>query len=195
MLKKILLAAVVAATATFAQINVGATLGANLSTLKGDDSEDFGTSIGFQAGVAGKFAVPVIPLVLVPEILTDMRNFSYDPGAEYNITTWALDIPVMARFSPMPVFYIEAGPQFAFNLSTSSDKVLGKDISDIFEFNTFEFDFVLGGGTDILPFVDIDFRVVLGLSDWMSGLVGEKGGDPWDTSNLQFMLGVTYWFL
>jgi hypothetical protein len=29
----------------------------------------------------------------------------------------------------------------------------------------------------------------------MSGLVGEKGGDPWDTSNLQFMLGVTYWFL
>ena len=194
MLKKILLAAVVAATASFAQINVGAHLGVNINTIMGEDSEDFGTSVGFEAGVAGKFAVPVIPIVLVPEILIDMRNFSYDYSSELSITTWALDIPVLARFSPMPVFYLEAGPQFAFNLSTSSDKVAGKEISDVFDINTFEFDLVLGGGTDIVPFVDIDFRVVLGLSDWMSGVKGELGSDPWDTSNLQFVLGATYWF-
>lgn len=194
MLKKILLAAVVAATASFAQINVGAHLGVNINTIMGEDSEGFGTSVGFEAGVAGKFAVPVIPIVLVPEILIDMRNFSYESGGEFSITTWALDIPVLARFSPMPVFYLEAGPQFAFNLSTSSDKVVGKEISDVFDINTFEFDLVLGGGTDIVPFVDIDFRVVLGLSDWMSGVKGELGSDPWDTSNLQFVLGATYWF-
>ena len=123
-----------------------------------------------------------------------MRNFSYEPSGEFSITTWALDIPVLARYSPLPVFYIEAGPQIAFNLSTTSDKVANKDISDVFDINTFEFDLVLGGGTDIVPFVDIDFRVVLGLSDWMSGVKGELGSDPWDTSNLQFILGATYWF-
>lgn len=194
MLKKILLAAVVAATASFAQINVGAHLGLGLSTLSGDDAEEATTGFSFQAGAAGKFAVPVVPLVLVPEILIDMRNYDYEYGDELSITTWALDIPVLVRFSPMPVFYLELGPQFSFNLSTSSDESSGKSILDLFELNTFEFDLAFGGGTDIVPFVDLDFRIVLGMTDWMSGIKGMKGSDPLDMANLQFMLGATYWF-
>ena len=160
-----------------------------------DDAEDGGTSVGFHAGLGVKISLPLLPITLAPEVLIDMRNFSYEyGGTDFDITTWALDIPVMARFSLLPILFIEAGPEFAFNLNTSSNKILGKDINAVFDFNTFEFDLVFGVGTGIVPFVDIDFRVVLGMSDWMSGLKNEKGSDAWDASNLQFMLGATYWF-
>ena len=194
MFKKILLAAAVAATASFAQVSFGAHLGLGLSTLSGDDAEDATTGFSFQAGGAANITVPVLPFTIAPELMIDMRNYGYESGSEFNISSWVLDIPVLVRFAPMPVFFIEAGPQFSFNLSTSSDEILGKDINDLFDINTFEFDLVFGAGTGMVPFVDLDFRIVLGMTQWMSEIKGMKGSDPLDMSNLQFMLGATYWF-
>ena len=194
MFKKILLAAAVAATASFAQVSFGAHLGLGLSTLSGDDAEDATTGFSFQAGGAANITVPVLPFTIAPELMIDMRNYGYESGSEFNISSWVLDIPVLVRFTPMPVFFIEAGPQFSFNLSTSSDEILGKDINDLFDINTFEFDLIFGAGTGMVPFVDLDFRIVLGMTQWMSEIKGMKGSDPLDMSNLQFMLGATYWF-
>lgn len=194
MFKKILLAAAVAATASFAQVSFGTHLGLGLSTLSGDDAEDATTGFSFQAGGAANITVPVLPFTIAPELMIDMRNYGYESGSEFNISSWVLDIPVLVRFTPMPVFFIEAGPQFSFNLSTSSDEILGKDINDLFDINTFEFDLVFGAGTGMVPFVDLDFRIVLGMTQWMSEIKGMKGSDPLDMSNLQFMLGATYWF-
>ena len=204
MLKKILLVAFVAATASFAQINFGARVGADLNTLWGDDAEDVGTSVGFNAGLGVKISLPLLPITLAPEVLIDMRNFTLErAGEDLGVTTWALDIPVMVRFSLLPILYIEGGPQFAFNLSTSSDKVtpletkllkVETSIEDWYEFNTFEFDLVFGVGTGIVPFVDIDFRVVLGMSNFISEEKGVNGSVALDEANLQFMLGATYWF-
>lgn len=195
MLKKIILAAVVAATASFAQINVGVHAGLDMNTLWGDDAEDYGTSVGFNAGVGMKISLPLLPITLAPEVLIDMRNFSIEKaGDDLGVTTWALDIPVLVRFSLLPILYLEGGPQFAFNLSTDSEKVGGTTIADWMDFNTFEFDVVLGVGTGIVPFVDIDFRVVLGLSDFVAEEKGIVGSDAPDLSNMQFMLGATYWF-
>lgn len=195
MFKKIILAAVLAATASFAQINVGARLGVDMNTLWGDDAEDIGTSVGFNAGVGLKISLPLLPITLAPEVLIDMRNFSIErSGEDLGVTTWALDIPVLVRFSLLPILYLEGGPQFAFNLSTTSEKVLGTTIDDWYDFNTFEFDIVLGAGTGIVPFVDIDFRVVLGMSDFIAEEKGIVGSDAPDMANLQFMLGATYWF-
>ena len=204
MLKKILLVAFVAATASFAQINFGARVGADLNTLWGDDAEDVGTSVGFNAGLGVKISLPLLPITLAPEVLIDMRNFTLErAGEDLGVTTWALDIPVMVRFSLLPILYIEGGPQFAFNLSTSSDKVtpletkllkVETSIEDWYEFNTFEFDLVFGVGTGIVPFVDIDFRVVLGMSNFISEEKGVNGSVALDAANLQFMLGATYWF-
>jgi hypothetical protein len=50
---------------------------------------------------------------------------------------------------------------------------------------------VFGVGTGIVPLVDIDFRVVLGMTNF---LADPEIGDPLDVSNMQFMLGATYWF-
>ena len=195
MFKKILLAAVLAATASFAQINFGVHAGVDMNTLWGDDAEDFGTSVGFNAGVGMKISLPLLPITLAPEVLIDMRNFSIErSGEDLGVTTWALDIPVLVRFSLLPILYLEGGPQFAFNLSTDSEKVGGTSIADWMDFNTFEFDLVFGVGTGIVPLVDIDFRVVLGLSDFVAEEKGIVGSDAPDLSNMQFMLGATYWF-
>ena len=156
MLKKIILAAVVAATASFAQINLGVRAGLDMNTFWGDDTEDF------------------------------------DPSDNVTLTEWALDIPVLVRFSLLPILYLEAGPEFAFNLSVSAENDDGDEIKfDDDYFNTFEFDLVFGVGTGIVPLVDIDFRVVLGMTNFFAD---PEIGDPLDVSNMQFVLGATYWF-
>ena len=205
MLKKILLAAFIAATASFAQINFGAHVGADLNTLWGDDAEDVNTGVGFNAGLGVKISLPLLPITLAPEVLVDMRNFSNDVSLfneKVSVTTWAIDIPVLVRFSVLPILYIEGGPQFAFNISTTGEFENGKDahVDDFYEFSTFEFDLAFGVGTGIVPFVDIDFRVVLGMSDFIDDYSHKgihsiiDGGKTPEASNLQFMLGVTYWF-
>ena len=197
MFKKIILAAVLAATASFAQVNFGAHLGLGLSTLWGDEvySEDFGSGFSFQLGGAAKITLPALPITLAPEILVDMRNASQDyNGHEFAISEWAIDIPVLVRISAMPILFIEAGPQLSINASTSSDEILNVSIEDVWDFNAVEFNVVVGAGTTAVPFVDIDFRVVVGLTNWISESKIIKGEDAPELSNLQFLLGATYWF-
>ena len=195
MLKKIILAAVVAATASFAQINVGVRAGVDMNTFWGDDTEDASSGIGFQAGAAAKISLPMLPITVAPEVVIDMRNF--DVNENVTLTEWALDIPVLVRFSLLPILYLEAGPELAFNLSTTAEDDDGNEISEktletfLPDFNTFEFDLVFGVGTGIVPLVDIDFRVVLGMTNFFDD---PKLGDPWDFANMQFVLGATYWF-
>lgn len=192
MLKKIIMAAVVAATASFAQINLGIRAGLDMNTLWGDDTEDAASGIGFQAGIGAKISLPLLPITVAPEVVIDMRN--YDLREDVTTTEWALDIPVLVRFSLLPILYLEAGPELAFNLSTSTDygdKVTVKADDDAF--NTFEFDLVFGVGTGILPLVDIDFRVVLGLTNIYDD-ESIAGTSELDIKNMQFVLGATYWF-
>lgn len=197
MFKKILLAAVLAATASFAQINFGAHVGADMNTFWGDDTEDVGTGVGFNAGLGVKISLPLLPITIAPEVLIDMRNISDKYlGEEVTTTTWALDIPVLVRFSLLPILYLEGGPQFAFNLSTTTENEDGKDLKldKVFDYAPFEFDVVLGVGTGIVPFVDIDFRVILGLTNYIDEVLSGIISDPPDMSNMQFALGATYWF-
>ena len=195
MFKKILLAAVLAATASFAQINLGVHAGVDMNTMWGDDvDDDAATGIGFNAGVGMKISLPLLPITVAPEVLIDMRNL--DIAKNLTWTEWALDIPVLVRFSLLPILYVEAGPQLAMNLSVSVEDDDGneKEYPDD-AFNTMEFDVVFGVGTGIVPFVDIDFRVILGLTKIYSDYeVGNLTVKAKDASNMQFALGATYWF-
>ena len=195
MFKKILLAAVLAATASFAQINVGIHAGVDMNTMWGDDvDDDAATGVGFNAGVGLMISLPILPITVAPEVLIDMRNLDISKNVTW--TEWALDIPVLVRFSLLPILYLEAGPELAFNLSVSAEDDDGHEVEyDDDAFNTMEFDLVFGIGTGIVPFVDIDFRVILGLTniyaDYETKLVTVKAKDA---SNMQFALGATYWF-
>lgn len=191
MFKKIILAALMVAGISFAQLDYGIHGAANMSTFYGDDVGDAATGVGFSAGLAAKFAIPMV--AIVPEVLIDMRNMSREYGNyETTLTEWALEIPVMVRVSVLPILFLEAGPTFAFNLSVSEEDSDGNEIEyDDDAFNTFEFGVAFGLGTGLIPFLDIDFRVNMGITNWMAD---PKIGEAPDASNLQFALGATYWF-
>ena len=82
------------------------------------------------------------------------------------------------------------GEEFVQNFAaeTFDDELLG------YPMKSFEFDLVFGAGTGIIPFIDVDFRVVLGMTNIFEDKDFGLGKVVVDASNLQFVLGATYWF-
>lgn len=195
MFKKIILAACLVASAAFAQMSVGGHAAANMSTMWGDDAENIASSFGFNAGVEAKFTLPALPLAIVPGVMIDMRNSCDDDDDKLTTTTWALDIPVMVRYSVIPALYLQAGPTLGFLLS-HSEEYDGNELPDeaVADVKTFEFGLAFGVGTSILPMLDIDFRVNMGLTNNFEMDYG-FGTEDIKAKNLQFALGVTYWFM
>lgn len=196
MFKKILLAAAVLVSAASA-IEFGPHVGGNMTTMYGDDAEHATAGVGFNAGLAAKLAFKDSPISITPEVLIDMRNSGSDIDDDYSLTEWALDIPVMIRCELLGLFYIEAGPSFNFNLSSSSEtKVLKNTVTTDYDsdvLNTFEFGLNFGIGTNIISMLDIDFRVNMALTDfWAEQKVAGKTIQT-DAANLQFALGVSVW--
>ena len=181
------------ATTSFAQ-NVGGHLALNFGTTIGEDNEDVPWGLGVNAGVAAKFTL--IPMLdLAPEIDFEMRRASDD---DVTWTTMAINIPVLLRVNVMPQLFLEVGPTVAFLLSsemeTDVDELggatvsmdLGSDEIDVLE--TFELGLAAGAGFTVMPKLDLNFRVAMGLTSLVSDDVGEA-------KNLQLQLGGTYWFL
>jgi hypothetical protein len=199
MFKKIILAAALAATASFAQLSFGVHAGGDINNVWGDDSDNSEAGIGFNFGGAVKFSLPLLPLTVEANVLADMRNYEMDYSiTDYNVTQWNIDIPVLARFSFLPILFVEAGPMFSFNISQYAEDSAGDEIKafeDVLPTNSFEFDLVFGIGTGIIPFIDVDFRVNMGLTNiYQDVTVPLVGTSEVKISNLQFVLGATYWF-
>ena len=110
---------------------------------------------------------------------------------ELSYSFWYLDFPLLARFSIIPMVYAEAGVNIGFNLIASeTNKVAGQETTeDVEDAKTVDFGFIIGGGVSVIPNIDINVRIVLGIADMREdfGDVGSK--------NLRFQAGVTYWFL
>lgn len=195
MFKKILVAALMVASFSFAQLNFGAHVAGNMSTMWGDNTANIASSVGFAAGIEAKITLPLLPIAVVPGVMIDMRNSCGDDDDKATMTTWALDIPVMVRLSLLPGIYLQAGPTFDFLLS-HSEAYDGKDIPDEYvgDINSFEFGVAFGVGTSLIPFVDIDFRVNMGLTNVMADQEFMGESTEIDAKNLQFAIGATYWF-
>lgn len=182
------------ATTSFAQ-NVGGHLALNFGTTIGEDNEDVPWGLGVNAGVAAKFTL--IPMLdLAPEIDFEMRRASDDDATW---TTMAINIPVLLRVNVMPQLFLEVGPTVAFLLSSEMETEvtelggvatvsvdLGSDDIDVLE--TFELGLAAGAGFTVMPKLDLNFRVAMGLTSLVSDDFGEA-------KNLQLQLGGTYWFL
>lgn len=199
MFKKIILAAALAATASFAQLSFGVHAGGDINNVWGDDSDNSEAGIGFNFGGAVKFSLPLLPLTVEANVLADMRNYEMNYSiTDYSVTQWNIDIPVLARFSFLPILFVEAGPMFSFNISQYAEDSAGDEIKafeDLLPTNSFEFDLVFGIGTGIIPFIDVDFRVNMGLTNiYQDVTVPLVGTSEVKISNLQFVLGATYWF-
>ncbi|NSL88427.1 PorT family protein [Chitinophaga sp. Mgbs1] len=131
-MKKILLAlllAIAAVTGTFAQKSVqfGVKAGANVSTFK-----EYGAKMrpGFYAGGYADFRINK-SLHLQPELLYSTYGQTRSiPYAFYNNTkvqSHFVHLPVMIKYYPVARLYLEAGPQFGYNFTTTvKDEPTGK---------------------------------------------------------------------
>ena len=167
MKKIILLAAAVlmAASASFAQFNLGGRAAINFGTVWGDNTEDVPWGFGFNAGLATKIGINDM-FAVAPEVTIDLRRSS---DAVITWSTWAIDIPVLARINLMPALYLEVGPQFAIILSSEAemDYILGTttiNYGDADILNTFEIGLAAGAGYSITPNLDVNFRLALGFT-------------------------------
>lgn len=192
MLKKIIVAALLVASAAFAQISIGGRAAVNYGTAWGENSDDVKWGIGFNAGAAAK--IDILPIItFVPGVEVELRTVSVDSpfSDELSYSFWYLDFPLLARFSIIPMVYAEAGVNIGFNLIASeTNKVAGQETTeDVEDAKTVDFGFIIGGGVSVIPNIDINVRIVLGIADMREdfGDVGSK--------NLRFQAGVTYWFL
>lgn len=214
MFKKIILAAAVAVSAVFAQlpINVGGRAAVDMGTFWGGDVSDAQWGVGFNAGVAAKMdLLPFITVVSGLEV--DLRRISdeqtidehgYEIKEEASLNMWYLDIPVMARFNLIPMFHADLGVVLGFKLTASesaerSATIQGRDVkestsasvSDLYA--TFDAGLIAGVGATVIPGkLDVDFRVLLGLTSIDKA---EGGYEAADVKHMRLQLGATYWFL
>ena len=139
-------------------------------------------------------------------------------GASVTYSFFYIDVPVVARFSPISNFFVDAGIDLGVNVNANATyKLMGaeksKNIDDIK--NTFDFGLVFGAGYSVTKRLDVNFRAVIGLTDMVDFYKDptlqdnddddyyddyyddeEDGSDiPFEFKNLRFHLGVTYWFM
>lgn len=205
-----------------AQINLGGRAAINFGTVWGDDTEDVPWGFGFNAGLAGKFAINDM-FAVAPEVAIDLRRAS---DALITWSTWAIDIPVLLRVSLTPQIYAEVGPQFAILLSSEEeiDAIISTETVDLGDvLNTIEIGLAAGVGYTVMPNLDVNFRLALGFTS----IIDDSGSEDFDeedfedadayasydigdamtaemsntssmsanVKNLQFQVGVTYWFM
>lgn len=194
----LIVAAILLATGlSFAQVNVGGHAALTFGTDWGDDTSEDPWGLGFNAGVAAKFGLNNM-IAVVPEVDVALRRLSDD---DVTWSTWAIEIPVLARINVMPQLYLEVGPQIAFLLSSEIERDYGfgsqtVDLgsSEIDALNTFEFGIDAGVGFSVMPNLDVNFRFALGLT---SIIDSKKMGaeDDEAVKNMQLQVGATYWFM
>ena len=214
----LIVAAVLLATGlSFAQVHVGGRVAGTMSTFKGDDSDDAPWGVGFNAGVAAKYNVNEM-IAVVPEVGIDFRRIADD---EATASFWVLNIPVLARISPVANLYVEAGPTIGFILSNDVEydepsfddadfggynlSDYGIDLDDMLDdagsssagedANTFEFGLAFGLGYSVLPNLDVNFRFAIGLTNLYEDVKTEDYTFESDLQNMQLSIGATYWFM
>ena len=178
-----------------AQVQMGGHAAVNFSTLWGDGAseKEIPWSLGLTAGAAAKVAVNE-KVSVVPELDVDWRR---QKDAEYTWNTWALELPVLARYNVMPQMYFEAGPQFALLLFSEMEQDFGShiettDFSKIDALHRFEIGIDVGIGCSVSPNLDLSIRYGVGLTSIIDGKKFDD--DDQAFKNMQIQVGGIYWF-
>ena len=179
-----------------AQVQMGGHAAVNFSTLWGDGAseKEIPWSLGLTAGAAAKVAVNE-KVSVVPELDVDWRRQKDD---EFTWNTWALELPVLARYNVMPQMYFEAGPRFALLLSSEMEQDLGSVVETTNfgkndALNVFEFGIDVGIGCSVTPNLDLGIRYGVGLTSIIDGKKFES--DDQAFKNMQIQVGGIYWFM
>ena len=179
-----------------AQVQMGGHAAVNFSTLWGDGAseKEIPWSLGLTAGAAAKVAVNE-KVSVVPELDVDWRRQKDD---EFTWNTWALELPVLARYNVLPQMYFEAGPRLALLLSSEMEQDLGSVVETTNfgkndALNVFEFGIDVGIGCSVTPNLDLGIRYGVGLTSIIDGKKFES--DDQAFRNMQIQVGGIYWFM
>ena len=179
-----------------AQVQMGGHAAVNFSTLWGDGAseKEIPWSLGLTAGAAAKVAVNE-KVSVVPELDVDWRRQKDD---EFTWNTWALELPVLARYNVLPQMYFEAGPRLALLLSSEMEQDLGSVVETTNfgkndALNVFEFGIDVGIGCSVTPNLDLGIRYGVGLTSIIDGKKFES--DDQAFKNMQIQVGGIYWFM
>lgn len=178
----------------------GAKAGVNLASLSGDDIDgDINSRVGLYLGVyyehflSEQFSVQ-------PELLYSMQGATGEESgniegmsysAESTLKLDYINVPVMAKYYPMPQLFLQAGPQFGFNISAKSKyevTINGEtesDEGDLEDMKSLELGLGFGAGYKFLDNAGVEARYVIGLSE-----VAEDA----DVKNSVFQVGLFYGF-
>ena len=195
-ISRIFAGALLATGLASAQVQVGGHAAVNFSTLWGDGAaeKEIPWSLGLTAGAAAKVAVNE-KVSVVPELDIDWRRQKND---EYTWNTWAIELPVLARYNVLPQMYFEAGPRLALLLSSELQQDLDNLIVETTNFgkndalNRFEVGIDVGVGYSVTPNLDIDIRYGVGLTSIIDGKKFEAEDQSF--KNMQIQVGAIYWF-
>ena len=202
-MKKIILGSVILFFAGMLNAQVGgfgAKAGVNVATISGDDIDgDLNSRIGLYAGVyyehylSDQFSVQ-------PELLYSMQGATGEESgtvegiaysAEASVKLDYINVPVMAKYYPMPQLFLQAGPQFGFNISAKSKyevTINGETESeegDLEDMKSLELGLGFGAGYKFMDNAGVEARYVIGMSE-----VAEDA----DVKNSVYQVGLFYGF-
>lgn len=181
---------------SFAQVQMGGHAAVNFSTLWGDGASEMEIpwSLGLTAGAAVKVSVDE-KISVVPELDIDWRRQIDD---EYTWNTWAIELPVLARYNVLPQMYFEAGPRLALLVFSQMEQdfvnhVETTDFGKIGALHTFEIGLDAGIGFSITPLLDMSIRYGVGLTSIIDGKKFQDEDQAY--KNMQIQVGAIYWFM
>lgn len=178
-MKKLFVGAAIAMSSlAFAQ-QFGIKGGMNLSTISntedafaapGDANVNSKSKVGFNVGVFANLPIAE-SFSIQPELLYNALGTKLtgeDELGNEDALTWNLDylsLPVMFQYNATPAFYLEAGPQFSYLLSSKlkyNDNATDNDTDGM---NKFDVGVGIGAGYWITPNFGVNARYIAGFTD------------------------------
>jgi len=194
-MKKLILGlAVTTSTLAFAQqakssspVSFGVKAGMNVSSLSKDEGlDDQKSKIGFNAGVFANIPVAssfsIQPEVLYSQygskaVYNNVVDSNNSVKRSYTTDLGYITVPVMFQYNFVPNFYLEAGPEFGFNVTAkekfdqttviagNTTTTSGTEDIDKDNMNTFNFGIGIGAGYYFTDNIGLTARYVAGVTD------------------------------
>jgi len=164
----LVMAFLIAPMVMFSQgVGVGIKAGANFANVKFEDAADVTTNsiTNFHFGgylnlnLSDKFGI-------TPEVLFSTQGSELDGGdfGNLKLDMTYIAIPVMLKYKPISLLFIEAGPQFSF--LTKAEISAGTDVEDIKDqLTSNDFGLAFGAGVNLPLGFNVGARYVLGFSN------------------------------
>lgn len=222
-LTSILLVSIAVSTSAYAQVRFMPKAGVTLTNVAFSDviknswgadfgSADFGSKVGFIAGIAAEIPLGQDMWAIQGELLWHQKGYSYEYresgySEDYNYTFNYLELPVLAKIKTGNVFFL-LGPSVGYGIigqykgtytENGSNKVddsdwiyFGGEPSDYeYVYNALDIGIQAGAGIEIEPFV-VELRYGFGLTNLYDEPPGLTGDVKSQYRSLQLTVGFPF---